>query len=233
MRSRIPAALAAVSLLFGGSALLPASAAQAPVRTTAAAVQDIDGTRIQTGTIYHDQLNDTVEADLMKTPAKSVYNSSLNAGIIAENNLGAAVQKQLDFGTVANGNIVNIAPKTIVKIGGPFSTNATKLGSFNLPAGTWNLFYKVRFERTITGAEGTRMQLAIREGTSGEDFGTGMGTEISPTAARELVQSGVSIVTVDGTTTLDAYGFGYDDNQSAEGSGEITAGVQIWAELVG
>jgi hypothetical protein len=170
---------------------------------------------------------------LRAVPTASVYNSSLNMGIIAYGNLGADVKQQLAYGSVANGNIVNIPTKTIVNIGGTFSTKATKLGSFSLPAGTWNLFHKVKFERTVDGAAGTRMQLAIREGTSGEDYGTTMGTEISPTKGRELVQSGVAIVTVDGNTTLDAYGFGYDDNQSAEGSGEITGQVQIWAQRVG
>lgn len=232
MRSRIIAAVAVAAAFFGGSALLPASAVQAPVRTVSAA-QDIDGTRIQTGTIYHDQINDTVEADLMKTPAKSVFNSSLNLGIIAKNNLGAAVQRELDFGTVADGNIVNLPSKTVDKIGGPFAANATALGDFTLPAGTWNLFFKVRFDRTVTGPLGTRVQLAVREGTSGEDFGTDMGTEISPTAGRELVKSGVSIVTVTEPTVLTAKAFGYNDDGSASGSGQIAAGVQIWAQLVG
>jgi hypothetical protein len=218
---------------FVGLGAIAALVVGGSVANARATVQDIDGTRIQTGTVYHDQINDTVESDLMKTPANSVWTASLNKWSVTEEKLHPAVQQKLKFGTVADGAVYNTPVATIDKIGGSFATNATKLGSFKLTAGSWNLFFKERFERTVTGAAGTRMQLAIRDGSSGEDFGTDMGTEISPLKGRELVQSGVSYVTVDGDTTLDVYGFGYNDDQSAAGSGEITGKAQVWAELVG
>lgn len=193
----------------------------------------VTGSQVVDGSLGTSDLYGPAVDWLRQTPNNSVWTASLNNWVVTQDKLHPAVQQELKYGTVVDGNIYNTPTANIAKIGGPFATNATKLGSFKLPAGTWNLFFKERFDRITTGAAGTRMQLAIREGTSGEDFGTDMGTEISPTKGRELVQSGVSIVTVDGDTTLDVYGFGYNDDGSAAGSGEITGKAQVWAELVG
>lgn len=225
MRSKILALLACAGLLFvGGSVAASADPGDGPYR---------GGSYFVDGTLGQQDMYGPLVDYLRAVPAASVYNSSLNAGIIAYGNLGADVKQKLAFGSVVNGDIYNTPTVTVAKIGGPFAANATKVGTFTLPAGSWNLFFKARFDRTVTGAEGTRMQLAIREGTSGEDFGTDMGTEISPTAGRELVKSGVSIVTVTEATTLDVYGFGYNDDASAAGGGEITAQAQVWAQRVG
>lgn len=220
-------AVAAVSLGGLVIGLGGAAATASPGDCCVTGAQVVDGS-LGTSDIYGPAVD-----YLRQTPANSVWTSSLNNYVVSQDKLHPAVAAQLKYGTVADGNIYNTPTVTIAKIGGSFATNATKLGTFTLPAGTWNLFFKERFERITSGAAGTRMQLAIRESGSGEDYGTDMGTEISPTKGRELVQSGVSIITVDGNTTLDVYGFGYNDDQSAAGSGEITGKAQVWAELVG
>lgn len=131
----------------------------------------------------------------------------------------------------------DFAPKPIAKIGGSFKTNKTSLGSFTLTPGTWLLNSTAFFARTTKGVPGTRPELALRVGASdttfGDDYGTILGTEISPSADRELSGSTVKVVTVKAKTTVEVFAFGYNDDGSAAGSGEINAAASVAAVQVG
>lgn len=135
------------------------------------------------------------------------------------------------------GVIKAFEPVVIDKIGGSFKTNKTAVGSFTLPAGTWLINASAFFARTTAGVAGTRPQLALRVGATdtafGDDYGTILGAEISPAKDRELTGSTVKIVTVAGDTTVGVYAFGYNDDASSAGSGEITAASEITAVRVG
>jgi hypothetical protein len=126
---------------------------------------------------------------------------------------------------------------TIDKIGGSFKTNKTKLGAFKLEPGTWLLNSTAFFARTTAGAAGTRPQLALRVGASdtafGDDYGTILGAEISPAKDRELTGSTVKVVTVTQATTVEVFAFGYNDDASSAGSGEIAASASVVAVRVG
>lgn len=227
--------LAAVGILFGGSALLPASAVQAPAPQAAAAViapdNSVDTSAIIDGQIYQSDINDGVETYLRQTPANSVWSSSLNNSIVSEEKLYGPVREKLSWGSLANGP-VDIPETAIAKIGGPFADNATLLGSVDLPAGTWMVNTSVVFSRTISGATGTRPQLALRY-SGGQNAGTLMGIEISPTAGRELTESAVETIIVTEPTQMSIYGFGYNDDQGAAGGGQITAKAKITLLRVG
>lgn len=127
--------------------------------------------------------------------------------------------------------------KTIAKIGGSFKTNKTSLGTFTLTPGTWLLNSTAFFARTTKGVPGTRPELALRVGatdtTFGQDYGTILGSEISPSADRELSGSTVKVVTVKAKTTVEVFAFGYNDDGSAAGSGELTASASVVAVQVG
>ena len=126
------------------------------------------------------------------------------------------------------------APVTIAKIGGSFKANKTKLCEFDLPAGTWMLTTSAFFARTTAGAPGTRPQLALRKGATaddfGQDYGTILGAEISPSKDRELTGATVKVVA---GGTVEVFAFGYNDDGSSAGSGEITAAADIAAVRVG
>lgn len=227
--------LAAVGILFGGSALLPASAVQAPAPKYTSTV--LGAADLGESSVYHFQLNDQVEADLMKTPANSVWTSSLNRWSVTEEKLHPAVQEKLSWGSLANGP-VDIPETALAKIGGPFLDNATLLGSVDLPAGTWLVSTSAVFTRIASGATGTRPQLALRyNATQGNPYGlsagTLMGVEISPTMSRELTESAVEAITVTEPTQMSVFGFGYNDDQSAAGGGQITARARITLLRVG
>lgn len=244
MRSRIIGTLAAVAALLGGSALLPASAVQAPAPRAAAAGiapdNSVDTSAIIDGQIYQSDINDGVESYLRQTPANSVWSSSLNNGIVSEEKLYGPVREKLSWGSLANGP-VDIPETAIAKIGGPFLDNATLLGSVDLPAGTWMVNTSAVFTRIASGASGatgTRPQLALRyNATQGNPYGlsagTLMGTEISPTMSRELTTSAVETITVTQPTQMSVFGFGYNDDQSAAGGGQITAKARITLLRVG
>ncbi|GAA1579610.1 hypothetical protein GCM10009804_40260 [Kribbella hippodromi] len=128
-------------------------------------------------------------------------------------------------------------PVKVDKIGGSFKANKTKVGEFTLKPGTWLLNSTATFARTTKGVAGTRPQLALRVGASttsfGTDYGTILGAEISPSADRELTGSTVKVVKVDKATTVEVFAFGYNDDASAAGSGEITAAASVTAVRVG
>lgn len=199
---------------------------------------------------------------LRAVPNAGVYNSSLNLGIVAENNLAPAVRTKLnavgtgeqgpkgdtgpagpqgepgvqgpagDPATDVKGGVgvtKDIERQTIANIGGSFATRATNLGTFELPAGTWMVTTSATFYRTVSGAEGTRPQLALRYNGLAGSAGTILGQEISETANRELMQSITWRVTIAEPTTVTAYGFGYNDNTSDAGGGQIDVDAQITA----
>jgi hypothetical protein len=183
------------------------------------------------GGIYHYHINDQVEADLMRTPAKSVWTESVNNGAIIESHLVGAVRAQLQYGK--SGEKMVIEPKVVEKVGGSFTTNATVIGTFKLAKGSWLLPVSARFDRTATGpADGNRPQLAIRyNGT--KDAATVMGQELSPLKGRELTGADNKVVVLDSETTFTVTGFGYNDDTSAAGGGTFTAGAEITPVRVG
>jgi hypothetical protein len=128
--------------------------------------------------VFHAQINDQVEADLMKTPANSVWTASLNRWSVTEDKLSPAVQKKLN--AVGTGKQGPVGPKgdtgatgaqgpqgdpasdvlgkgkvmmspaiTIKTIGGPFLTGKTFLGPFTLQPGTWLVTSNATFNRTV------------------------------------------------------------------------------------
>lgn len=130
----------------------------------------------------------------------------------------------------------DFAAAEIKTIGGSFKTGKTEVGEFTLPAGTWMINTSAFFARTTAGAEGTRPQLALRVGATttafGEDYGTILGAEISKAKDRELTGATVKVVTVTEPTKVGVYAFGYNDDASSAGSGEITAAASVVAVRV-
>jgi hypothetical protein len=119
-------------------------------------------------------------------------------------------------------------------IGGPFASNATLMGTFDLPAGTWLVNTTATFNRTEAASEAapkTLPQLALRYPG---DAGTIMGNDISGTVGRELMGATTKVVSLgDGPNTISVYGFGYNSDGSAYASGKITASAVVTAVRVG
>jgi hypothetical protein len=164
--------------------------------------------------------------------AKQVVDNSLPASKIVPADRAAFLK---DNGKVGVAKDFPAVP--IEKIGGSFKTNKSKVGEFTLQPGTWLLNSTAFFARTTAGVPGTRPQLALRVGASdtafGEDYGTILGAEISPTKDRELTGSTVKVVTVKVPTKVEVFAFGYNDDASAAGSGQITASASVVAVQVG
>ncbi|NIK60865.1 hypothetical protein [Kribbella shirazensis] len=136
------------------------------------------------------------------------------------------------------GVTTSFAPKAIEKLGGKYFEGFTTIGQFKLPKGTWLVNTSVTFNRTVAGAAGSMPQVGLRIGqaapsTWGTDVGTVGGVAISPAKGHDLFGSSVKVVTVDAETTVGVYGFGYNHDQSAAGSGEITAAASVVAVKIG
>lgn len=143
------------------------------------------------------------------------------------------------------GGSLTIAPKAIAAIGGSWVAGKTDLGSFTLPAGTWLINSAVTFDRKDANDAAyanphtdTMPQFALRfnitdTNTFGDDAGTIMGSPISRAGYTELTGSSTKAITLTETTTITAYGFGYNEDRSNFGGGQITAGGQVTAVKIG
>jgi len=187
--------------------------------------------------VYHAQINDTVEADLMKTPALSVWTTSINKWAITEDKLTPSVAEKLNS-KVGEGWAVDIPAKAINKIGGGFVANATVLGTFELPpVGLYSINTQAVFDRVnadhadyLAPTTETMPTLALRfttsEGGVG-DAGTIMGAQISKAGFVELTGSSVASVRPGASPlTVTVYGFGYNEDRSAFGSVDATPGAK-------
>jgi hypothetical protein len=166
--------------------------------------------------------------------ASQVVDNSLPASKIVPADRNAFLK---DTDVYGKGVSQDFDPVAIAKIGGSFKTNKTKVGQFTLQPGTWLLNSTAFFARTTAGAPGTRPQLALRVGASdtafGTDYGTILGAEISPAKDRELTGATVKVVKVTKETTVEVFAFGYNDDASNAGGGEITAAASVAAVRVG
>jgi hypothetical protein len=143
------------------------------------------------------------------------------------------------------GGSMVIDPTAIATIGGSWVTGKTDLKSFNLPAGTWLINSAVTFDRKdanapdyLAPATDTMPQFALRFNITdtnkfGDDAGTIMGNPISRAGYTELTGSSTKTIILDKTTTITAYGFGYNEDRSGFGGGQITAGGQVTAVKIG
>jgi hypothetical protein len=138
--------------------------------------------------------------------------------------------------------------KNIEHIGGSYSTRATDLTSFNLPAdvGTYKIETKVVFDRLDANAAGylapttdTYPQLTVRceneWGEGGEDDnGTIMGTPISKAGYVELTSSTFGLVGVsdpDNRRVCHVRAFGYNEDRSSFGGTDGGATPQFKAAV--
>jgi uncharacterized protein (DUF697 family) len=193
--------------------------------------------------------------------SEQVVNNSVTGLDVKSNSLGwtdldAATQKLIKSGGGTAGPVGPVgpagkpgvavsvtkafAPVVIEKIGGSYGANATEVATFSLPAaGTYLVNTRVVFDRKDKGSEGyvepttdTMPQLSLRYGTDG-DAGTIMGTAISKAGFTELTGSSVATVTVDAATEITVRGFGYNEDRSSFGGGQISASGQVTAVKIG
>lgn len=163
--------------------------------------------------------------------SRSVAATQVVDNSMGENEFTPAVRAKLNRPDKGAVTAYKFAPKTLTKIGGSFKTNKTKLGEFTLPAGSFKLDLSYFAARTVAGVPGTRPELALRVGASdtafGDDYGTILGNEISPSKDREQTGYNFAYVTTTAPTTVEVFGFGYNDDAGSAGSGEIDMGAQV------
>lgn len=153
-------------------------------------------------------------------------------GVVHEPALDAELKAKVNDKTGETA-IFNFEAKPLAHTGGSFKTGKTKLGEFTLPAGTFkiDMSYFAHTLSALDPAAGTRPQLALRVGASatefGADYGTLIGTEISPTADRELTDSGFKWILNNAPKTVEVFGFGYQDNTGDTSANKITMSAQV------
>jgi hypothetical protein len=101
--------------------------------------------------------------------------------------------------------------------------------------GTYLVNTSAVFDRLDADAEGyatpttdTYPSLVLRY-DGDKDAGTIMGSPISKAGFVELTGSSTKTVTVDGPTVITVYGFGYNEDRSQFGAGQITVSAQVTA----
>jgi hypothetical protein len=232
------AGIAALGLAGGGGVLLMSSANAAEPQPPAAA-RDAGGAipnakgavtnwHLGKGSVYGDNLG----------PGMVQWFTTVYNGSVHEIGLDANLKNQLGNGKGAG--TTTFAPKAIEKIGGSFAANKTAVGELKLTAGgTYLINTQAKFDRKDAGSAGyetptteTYPSLVVRY-DGDKDAGTIMGSPVSKSGFVELTGSSTATVTVDGPTTLNLYGFGYNEDRSAFGAGQITVGGQVTAVKIG
>lgn len=121
---------------------------------------------------------------------------------------------------------------TIANIGGSFLTRATEVGTTHLEAGKYLVNAYGFFDRTDNAMSSTPvLQLAVRgmDGSQwGADYGTAFTGEFPATGNLEQTASSTRYVTVPaGGLDVKVYAFGYNADQSANGSGNYTVSADV------
>ncbi|GAB2582357.1 hypothetical protein [Kribbella endophytica] len=234
------AGIAALALAGGGGVLVMSSAdaAQSAPQPSAPGARDAGGSIPNTkgavtnwnlgkGSVYGDNLG----------PGMVQWFTTVYNGSVHEIGLDANLKNQLGNG---KGTSATFAAKAIEKIGGSFATNKTVVGELKLPgAGIYLVNTQAKFDRKDLGSTGyetptteTYPSLVVRY-DGDKDAGTIMGSPVSKAGFVELTGSSTATVTVTGPTTLNIYGFGYNEDRSAFGGGQITVAGQATAVKIG
>jgi hypothetical protein len=182
------------------------------------------------GTVYGDNLG----------PGMVQWFTTVYDGSVHMKGLDADLKGQLENGKGAGTK--TFAPKEIAKIGGSFAANKTVVGTMQLPGkGIYLVNTSAMFDRKNADEAGyvvptteTYPSLVLRYGAADDkDAGTIMGSPVSKAGFVELTGSSTKTVSVDGPTTINVYGFGYNEDRSAFGAGQITVSAQATAVKIG
>jgi hypothetical protein len=236
------AGISALALAGGGGILVMSSAdaAQSAPQPSAPGARDAGGAIPNTkgavtnwhlgkGSVYGDNLG----------PGMVQWFTTVYNGSVHEIGLDADLKNQLGNG---KGGAVTFAPKAITNIGGSFASRKSVVGELKLPgAGTYLVNTSASFDRKDSTEDGyltptteTYPSLVLRYGAGdAEDAGTIMGSPVSKGGFVELTGSSTKTVTVDEATTINVYGFGYNENRSDFGGGQITVTAQATAVKIG
>lgn len=241
-------AVLAIGSAVGVSAIASSSASPVNpelVRTTqpVLAADSVSGWNVKNGTLFAADMS----PDLVKWfTAGPFYNTvdtnTVKDGALAEKDLNATVRAKLAQG---NGQVINYPATTILTIGGPFATGKTSVpaagkGALTLDAGTYLINTSAKFDRKDATEAGyvlpttdTYPSLVVRYDTDGKDAGTIMGSPVSRNGFVELTGSSVKTIKLDAPTTLSVFGFGYNEDRSGFGGGQITVEAQVTATRIG
>lgn len=190
-------------------------------------------------------------------PANVIGEKQITANSVGWLDMGSQIRAEIRAAQVKTPEAYGVlteptalAPKVITNLGGKYFGDDTStsddrytvIGSFRLKKGTWLVNTSVTFHRDAAGAAGSRPQVGLRIGQNqdlagdakwGRSVGTVGGADISPAKGHDLFGSTVSTVELPEETEVVVYGFGYNDDQSDAGSGQITASVNVAPVRVG
>lgn len=129
-------------------------------------------------------------------------------------------------------------PVTIANLGGSFATRATQVGSFELPAGKYLVQTDALFKHngsTPNASPSLMAAVRVDDGTQwGADASTVFATFPGPTTTeREAQGTSLRVITLTETKTINVKAFGYNANQSADGSGGYNALISVVVQKVG
>ncbi len=198
-------------------------------------------TKLAPNSVDRSRLDLSLQADIDAVKDDSVHLDSLDANVrrMLANDANTPDVK----GDMQHAG--SLPPKVIENLGGKYfgDTTATdddrytKIGEVVVPEGSWMVYTSVQFTRTAEGVAGSRPQIGLRidqdqtkteaEGKWGVSVGTIGGNDIAPYKGADLFGQTVEPLVTTKNTTVSVYGFGYNDDRSAAGSGQIAAAVKI------
>lgn len=222
----VTAASAAVIAVTGGVGLAAASSATPHAGTTAATSGQISGC-IETSSRI---IENTHVASSVTCPGSDTHLTWNKQGPQGKTGATGATGPQGPAGPAGPGS--SVTPKTLsvpttpITTGGTFATNATKVDTMALPAGTYQV--TVNFTAVAVSGTGVAPQMFVFNGPAAVDnsndlFNLGSGDLQAAGTGHNGYYSGSGVITVpSGGETLDFYAFG-DDEDSGSGSYTLKA----------
>lgn len=203
----------------------------------------INGHTIQDGTVRSREIANGAEGvKSVDVTNESLQGVDLAPDTVGEDKLTPAVRDKLNASDPdLRHETMALEPMTVVNVGGTFgkftdTVRATQLGHFTLFPGTYEIAADGFFVTNSADANrDVRMQLALRvdDGSDwGLDYGTAFTGQLSPLANREATTSSTRVVEVTEETDVKVLGFGYEDDQGAGASGQVSAAAYITVDQI-
>lgn len=202
-------------------------------RTIPGADQVSNSSQIAPKTIDETDLNDAAKAKLNAVGTPGPKGDPGEAG---KDGTDGAKGEKGDPASDAKGAVLvsdDFEAKLIANCGGSFKTQKTKLGEFTLPAGQNLKVDSYMFAaRTVSGADTTVAQLALRIGATETAFGDDRGTVLTPLPAfknREITGQSFWVGNNAAAVKVEVFGFCYNDDAdgSSAGGGEFSIASRV------
>lgn len=229
--------MAVVSILLftplgakAASLVTSAGIADQTIQSRDIAAEGVGASEVRNGSLTGGDMNPNTVKRFLAGERAQVENDGQDEKISSLEDRVEVEEAEGDTGAVLGAHLGS-AGTVIENLGGKFAERATLLDTKTIPAGTYLVNTYAFFDRVDNSQPSSPvLQVAVR-GVDGSQWGQDLGTvftgEFPETGNLEQSASGSRVVTLAADTEVKVYGFGYNADTSANGSGNYTVSADV------